>query len=147
MLPNFEQYRNVQISTATKGQLLLMLYDGAIKSISHAIINLDSEKPDIEKAHKDIIKSQDIVAELIASLNMDKGEDIAKNLLSLYIYFKKLLIQANVKKESSSLKIVKYMLSELRSSWVVAIKNVEKKNFTEKPQYSNIKVGSLNLKG
>jgi len=74
----YEQYRQTQIQTAKPEQLLLMLYDGAISFLKKAKVAIKNKN--IEEAHTFLIRVQDILIELMSSLNMDVG-DIAKNLL------------------------------------------------------------------
>ena len=73
----YQQYKKNQIETADQGKLIVMLYDGAIKFISRAIELMDRKKvtgEDIETIHKNIIRTQDIITELMSSLNMDAGD-------------------------------------------------------------------------
>jgi len=119
-LPNpYESYRQTRISTASQGQLILMLYDGAVKFLNLA--NEAIPKKEFMTANTNIIKSQNIITELMVSLNMEVGE-IAKNLYSLYDYMNRRLIQANIKKDPKIINEVKGMLLELREVWDQAIK-------------------------
>ncbi|MBU0599331.1 flagellar export chaperone FliS [bacterium] len=119
-MPNpYESYRQTRISTASQGQLILMLYDGAVKFLNLA--NEAIPKKEFMTANTNIIKSQNIITELMVSLNMEVGE-IAKNLYSLYDYMNRRLIQANIKKDPKIINEVKGMLLELREVWDQAIK-------------------------
>jgi flagellar protein FliS len=117
----YAQYKNTQIQTATPGQLILLLYEGGIKFCKLAKLSVDENN--IMNANKYIIKCQDIVTELMASLDMSKGGDIAKNLYSVYDYMLTQLVEANLKKDKQKLDEVQKLLEELRDSWKVAIKN------------------------
>ncbi|PIE97680.1 MAG: flagellar export chaperone FliS [Treponema sp.] len=113
-------YKETSVKTASQSTLIIMLYDEAIKQVGYAIDLLNSKeiKPqDIEKVNRHIIKTQDIVTELMASLDMEAGGEIAGNLLSIYSFFNQQLLQANVKKESPPLINVKSMMEELRAAW------------------------------
>lgn len=119
-MPNpYESYRQTKISTASQGKLILMLYDGAVKFLN--IANEAIPKKDFSTSNANIIKAQNIITELMISLNMEVGE-IARNLYSLYDYMNHRLIQANVKKDSKIINEVKGMLIELRETWDQAIK-------------------------
>lgn len=119
-LPNpYEAYRQAKISTASQGQLILMLYDGAVKFLN--IANESISKKDFAASNTNIIKAQNIITELMISLNMEVGE-ISKNLYSLYDYMNRRLIQANIKKDPKIIDEVKGMLIELRETWDQAIK-------------------------
>ncbi|MDD4549624.1 MAG: flagellar export chaperone FliS [Syntrophomonadaceae bacterium] len=114
----YDNYKRATVETAAPGKLLLMLYDGAIKNIDNAKKAINSK--DMNTAHEQIIKAQDIILELIATLNMDYA--IAKNLFSLYEYLHYQLVQANLNKDIKPLDEVKGFLVELRETWEAAIK-------------------------
>ncbi|MFN3245729.1 MAG: flagellar export chaperone FliS, partial [Leptonema sp. (in: bacteria)] len=78
----YDVYKDTEIQTADQGKLILMLYDGAIRFLNIAIDNMDYRKYDI--VNNNIIKAQDIITELMLSLNMDQGGEIAKNLFNIY---------------------------------------------------------------
>ena len=111
----YDQYKKTEINTANQGRLIVMLYDGAIKFLNIALENLPSKKYDV--VNNNIIKAQDIVTELMLSLNMDKGGEVAQNLFNLYVYFKKRLIEANIKKEPEPIHEVLKYLTDLRDAW------------------------------
>jgi len=111
----YNQYKQTQISTATQGRLIVMLYEGAIKFLKIAKENMTPKKYEIANTH--IQKAQDIISELMTSLNMDQGGEIAKNLLSLYIYFKKRLLEANMKKDPDIIDEVIQLMAQLCDSW------------------------------
>ena len=117
----YHQYKKTQIDTANQGKLIVMLYDGAIKFINIAIEAMPSKS--IEKIHTNILKAQEIIIELISSLNMEAG-DISERLFSLYMYINKKLIDANIKKDPAPLIEVRKYLIELRDAWEEANKNV-----------------------
>ncbi len=124
----YQQYKKTQVDTASQGKLIVMLYDGAIKFINVAIETMPTRN--IEKIHNNIMKSQEIINELISSLNMDAG-DISNRLFSLYMYINKRLMDANLRKEVEPLIEVRKYLVELRDAWQIADKNVanEPRNF------------------
>jgi len=111
----YNQYKQTQITTANQGKLIVMLYDGAIKFLNIALDNLDLKTYDV--VNNNIIKAQDIVTELLLSLNMEEGGEISQNLFNLYMYFKKQLLEANIKKDGEILKQVIKLLKELRDAW------------------------------
>ncbi len=111
----YDQYKRTEINTANQGKLIVMLYDGAIKFLNIAVENMDPRTYDV--VNTNIIKAQDIITELLLSLNMKEGGEIAKNLTSLYVYFKKRLLEANIQKSAEILKEVLALLKELRDAW------------------------------
>ena len=74
-------YRETQIKTASKGKLIVMLYDGIVRNLDIAIEAIPEKQLDV--ANKSILNAQDIISELIVSLNMDAG-DFSRNLLNIY---------------------------------------------------------------
>lgn len=127
----YEQYRKAGISTASSGKLILMLYDGAIRFLKEAKSGLSEKKFDL--ANNNIIKAQNILTELMLSLNMDVGE-IAQNLYSLYDFMNRELIKANAKKDKKPVDIVIRMLGELRSAWEIAVRETGEKIIKKDPK-------------
>jgi flagellar protein FliS len=133
----YNQYKETQITTANQGKLIVMLYDGAIRFITVAIDNMNPKTYDIVNAN--IIKAQDIITELLISLNMKDGGEISQNLFSLYMFFKKELLQANIKKDPEILRNVHKMLKELREAWDKISSTetpTDKTNITRKGSFS-----------
>ncbi len=117
-------YKQSQVGTASPAQLILLLYNEAIKSVKIARFSL--EEKNMEKSHTAIVKVQDIIFELTASLDHTQGE-IASNLYSIYDYMNSLLVDANVKKDKEPLNQVEKMLAELRDTWHAAIELAQQK--------------------
>lgn len=113
------QYQNNQIATASREQILLMLYDGAIrfsKQAKHAI-----EQDNMEDKAKFISKTMAIITEFSNSLDHEIGGEIAANLDALYNYMLQELTKANVKHKPEPIDGVCNMLCELREAWAEAI--------------------------
>lgn len=111
----YQTYQQNQVNTASQGKLLLMLYDGALKFLRLAMVAL--EEKNFERTNEYLKRTQNIVHELMVTLNFDAGE-IAQNLYDLYDFMNHELIQANIKKDMKNIKNVKKMLESLRSAWV-----------------------------
>ncbi|MEQ1843093.1 MAG: flagellar export chaperone FliS, partial [Verrucomicrobiales bacterium] len=112
-------YTTVDVETASQGKLVVMLFNGAIKRAEEAKRQLEKKK--FESVHNNLIRSQEIVAELRGSLDMRHGE-VAKNLDRLYEYFQHLLITANVKKtEAPIIECIKLM-TDMRDTWQEAFR-------------------------
>lgn len=110
-------YRQTRVKTASRGQLIVMLYDEALKQLHSARNELDADQPKLDIAHNAIIKTQDIITELMVSLDFEKGGDIAQNLFHLYMFFNQTLIDCNISKNSSGISEVHNLMSELREAW------------------------------
>jgi flagellar protein FliS len=137
-------YRETRIKTASQGQLVIMLYDEGIKNLDLGLelisVNTDKDPGKIEKISKPILKTQEIITELMASLDFEQGGDIAKNLFSLYNWFNKELLEANVKQDARRITIIRNMMNELRGAWV----EIFAKNSAE---LNNRPVGGVNIAG
>ena len=105
------------IFTASKEELTLMLYEGALKFINQAIDA--TEASDMQKANRLIIRVEDIIREF--QITLDFQYEISNNLNSLYDYMHRRLIEANMKKDVGILKEVRDMLREFRDMWKEAM--------------------------
>ena len=110
-----QAYQKAAVSTLDQRKMIIMLYDGAIKFLTMAMEKL--AKKDMYAAHINMVRGKSIIAELLASLNMEEGGDIAMNLQRLYAYMFGQLIDANLEKDSKRIATVIDMLKELRSGW------------------------------
>lgn len=114
----YEKYKQSSVQTSTPGQLVIMLYDGAIRFVKVGLEGISSK--DHMKANVNLGKAQTIISELMSTL--DHSYPVSKNLFSIYEYMNHLLIQSNIKKETQpALEALNY-LQELREIWVVANK-------------------------
>lgn len=120
MNPYLKQYRQTQIDTTPKEQILLMLYDGAVRFLHLAKEGM-AEK-NIEKIHNNIIKVQNIITEFEAALDMKNGGEFAESLFALYEFISRQLSQANIKKDEAALDIAIKHITELRDTWKEAVK-------------------------
>lgn len=122
----YQQYKEVQVKTATNGKLVLMLYQGIIKFLRLAKKYI--EDGNMAGANENLIKAQNIINELSANLDREKGGEIAQNLYNLYQFMNRNLIQANIKKEIEPIEIVEGMMIELLETWkqIVNVRQVKK---------------------
>lgn len=109
----YNQYMRSKILTASKAELTLMLYDGAIKFCNMAIMCI--EKKDIPGAHTNIKKTEAIVEEFMATLNYKYA--VANDFKNVYDYIHARLIEANLKKDPEILNEVLGYLREMRDTW------------------------------
>jgi len=115
-------YKETKIKTASQGQLVLMLYDEAVKQLNLALELLDlnkqkNEPGKIEQISKAVMKTEEIVTELMVSLDFEQGGEIAKNLFALYSWFNRELLEANIAHDIDRIKVVRDMVLELRNTW------------------------------
>ncbi|REK69569.1 flagellar export chaperone FliS [Paenibacillus paeoniae] len=111
-------YKQSSVQTANGGQLIIMLYDGAIRFTKAGIEGIHTR--DYGKTNNNLKKAQAIIHELIASL--DYEYEISNNLKQIYEYLLHQLIQSNMKKDSSLASEVIIHLEELREVWKQIIK-------------------------
>ena len=112
-------YLEQQVRSASQEELLIMLYDGAIRFLMLAKLGL--EEKNIEKFHNNNIKAQNIISEFMSTLDMEMGGEVAKNLFKLYEYLHFRLVQSNLKKNVSMLNEVLTHLRDLKKTWEKAI--------------------------
>ncbi|OFZ27162.1 MAG: flagellar export chaperone FliS [Bdellovibrionales bacterium RIFOXYB1_FULL_37_110] len=124
----FGAYKKTSIQTSSKEQILLMLYQAAIKNCKKAIESI--ELRDIAKKGEYVGKMQDIIIELNNSLDHKIGGDIAKELSSLYDYVLFASTQANIKIDKKPLESCLNVLTTLYDGWKEAIKTLK----NDKPQ-------------
>jgi len=116
-------YKETKIKTAGQGQLIIMLYNTAVRQLDEALFLLqanNSGKRDpgkIEKVGKAVVKTQEIISELMVSLDFEQGGDIAVNLFSLYTWFNRELMEANINHDAKRISIVRNHIESLRNAW------------------------------
>ena len=109
----YDQYLRSKIMTASKAELTLMLYDGAIKFCNIAIMCI--EKKDIPGANTNIKKTEAIIDEFLATL--DPKYPVAKDFENVYNYLHERLVEANLKKDPEILNEVREHLRTMRDTW------------------------------
>lgn len=114
----YQQYQQNAVLTASPKELILMLYNGAIKFCNLSIEAF--EQGNVQKQHQYLIKTQDIITELQLSLN--PSIQISSQFDELYKYIKRLLLEANVKKDIEKVLEAKKLIVEFRDIWQEAMK-------------------------
>ena len=114
-MSGIETYQENAVTTQSKGRLIVMLYDGAIKFLKMAIIKIEEDDP--EDKGKYINKAQDIINELNFTLDMEVGGEVAMNLRKLYVFMLGHLNTANLKQDTAKIEEVIKLLDELNQSW------------------------------
>ena len=111
----YQQYRATKVETAGSVDLVVMLYQGAVRFIRFGLEAMERE--DTKAAHTNLVRAQDIIVELLGSLNREEGGQIAGQLASLYDYCFRRLVQANVKKDPAPAREVVGILRDLGTAW------------------------------
>lgn len=109
----YQRYKQTSVETASPGELTLMLYQGCLKFIR--LGKKAIENKDIENKNINLQKAQAIIQELMVTLNMDI--DISKNLLQMYDYLYRRLIEANLKEDLAILNEVEGFVLDFHDTW------------------------------
>ncbi len=121
----YQQYKQAEVDSMSQGELIIMLYNGAIRFLEEAM-HLAGDFKNYDEVNTKLIKTQDIVTELMVSLNMDNGGEVAQNLLSIYVYIKRRLIEANMNKDRRMMEEPLRHLKSLRDAWMQVAQKEEK---------------------
>ncbi|NMM54307.1 flagellar export chaperone FliS [Paenibacillus aquistagni] len=111
----YQAYQRNKYETASPHRLTLMLYDGGLRFIFQARTALEQQQH--ASAHQFLLKAQDVIYELISSLNEREGGELAANLKSIYLYIIDILVQANMTKQAESLQEAADLLTSIRQAW------------------------------
>ncbi len=133
-----QSYQQTQIETASPERLLLMLYSAALWRLERAKTAL--QEHNYRETHDLLTKVQDIVLELMVSLDWETGSEICSSLHSLYDYVYRRLVQANIHKDLGAIDESVQILSDLQSGWEQVILH-------QKSVAKPVPVSRLNIKG
>lgn len=123
----YQSYQQNSVNTASSGELTLMLYNGCLKFIHQAKKAI--EEKNIEMKNTNIQKAQSIIQELMVTLNMDI--EVSKNMMSLYDFMNRRLMEANIKNDASILDEVEGLVTEFRDTWKEVIQVNRKKQYSQ----------------
>ncbi len=118
---SYSAYKRVDVETASQGKLIVMLFSGAIQRAEEAKRQLT--RGNLQAVHTNLLRAQDIVAELRAALDMSI-QPIAGNLDRIYEYFQHLLVQGNVRKDPAPISEAIEHLSSIRDTWRIVFDKV-----------------------
>ena len=106
-------YKQNSVNMASSQQLLLMLLDGAVKYTKIAKMSILNK--DIQRAHKELVRVQDIFLELM--ITMDKNTKYMEDLYNIYDFIKNELVKANIKKDITIIDNTLPLIEEIRDMW------------------------------
>lgn len=124
-----EQYKNIQVTTVDRGRLLLMMYEGAIKFLKQSKAGI--EDGDIVKFCRFLSKAQAIIAELMNTLDFEKGGDIARDLDRLYDFMLFYLTEANLYRDPQRISKVISLIETIYSAYKEIIENSKTTSYGE----------------
>src|ERR1700753_1157974 len=123
MSNNRNPYRQIATQTAPPGQLILMLFDGALHSLGRALTGFEMKDPGEKNQtiHNNVRHAVDIIRHLNQSLNLEAGGKLAETLRRLYHYFDHRLTESNLRKQRDGVDEVINRLGELRDAWATML--------------------------
>ena len=122
----YKAYEQNSVTTASPGELTIMLYNGCLKFMAkakQAILNKH-----YEEKNTNIQKSQKIIRELMVTLNMDY--DVSKNMMSLYEFINQCLTEANIKNDAGKLEEAEALVIEFRDTWKQVVQLNRQQQYT-----------------
>jgi flagellar protein FliS len=108
-------YRQSAVLSATHGQQIVMLYDGARRFLHQA--GAAMSEPSIETAHNKLVRAENIIRHLHGTLDMEQGGEIAVGLQSIYLFCLRHLSRARFEQDPKKLDEVSVLLGQLRETW------------------------------
>ena len=124
----YNTYKQNSVTTASSGDLTLMLYNGCLKFLGKAKVAI--EEKNIAERNINLQKSQAIITELMSTLNMDF--EISKQIFPLYEYMKRRLVEANMKNDVAIIGEIEGLVTEFRDTWKEVIR------INRQQQYANV---------
>lgn len=119
----WKSYRQIATQTAPPGQLVLMLYEGAIRFLERGLAGFELEDPAQSNmaVHNNLQRAVDIIRELNLSLNMEQGGEFATTLRRLYEYFDRRIWESNMQKRPDGVQEVIRHITVLRDAWAAML--------------------------
>lgn len=109
-----QAYRESAVLTASPEQLVVMLYDGALRFLRQSEVAYGEGA--WQHGGERMGRAEAIIDELLATLNMDAGE-LAERLQAIYVFCKKTLIEARLEREPAKIRTVIKLFADLREAW------------------------------
>ena len=126
----FNAYKQNSVTTASPGELTLMLYNGCLKFLTRAKDAIAAKN--VQEKNTNIQKAQAIINELIVTLKQD--QPIAQQMLPLYDYMNRRLIDANIKNDTEIIDEVIGLTTEFRDTWKQVIQMTRQQQFSNAQQ-------------
>jgi flagellar secretion chaperone FliS len=121
----WKSYRQIATQTAPPGQLVLMLYEGALRALERSLPGFSTDDPREANTvvHNNLQQAQEIIRELNLALNMERGGEFASTMRELYDYFDRRLWDSNLRKQRAGVDEVIRHLTVLRDAWAAMLNN------------------------
>jgi len=133
---SLKSYRTIATQTASPGQLVLMLYEGAIRFLERALAGFEHTDPlDFNQTiNNNILRARDIINELNSSLDLDQGGELAFTLRRLYDFMNRQLLRSNARKAPEGIHDTLRLLNALRDAWSQMLRRQENASVAESYQ-------------
>ena len=115
-MSSYRAYHQTSVQTSDQLTLIVMLYDGMLRYLRKAHTCIEVQ--DIEGAHNYLMRSKDIVNELLSTLRVEKSGEVGGNLRDLYLYMFRRILEANLNKDPQSVQDVLRIAGTLRQGWL-----------------------------
>jgi flagellar protein FliS len=119
----YNTYAETQTQTADPGELVVMLYRGAARFVAAAIEAVDAKN--VQTANNSFVRAQAIITELLETLDLKRGGELAANLSNIYEYMNRRLIDANLRKDAQPAREILALLRELLPAWEQAARETK----------------------
>jgi flagellar protein FliS len=121
----WKSYRETATLTAPPGQIVLMLFEGAIRSLERSLPGFTNTDPAESNMiiHNNLQRAQEIIRELNDALNMEQGGEFSANMRRLYNYLERRIWESNLKKNSTGVGEAIRHLTVLRDAWATMLAN------------------------
>jgi flagellar protein FliS len=132
----WKSYRQIATQTAPPGQLVLMLFDGALLSLERALTGFDYLDPreKNQTIHNNLQRAADIIRQLNNALNLEAGGKLAQTLRNLYHYFDQRIVESNFRKQREGVDEVISHLKELRNAWATMLASQGQASASQEPE-------------
>jgi len=111
----YQTYRQTQAQTATPGELIVMLYRGAVRFVAAGIEGIEAHN--VEASHNNLVRAQAVINELLESIDVERGGEVARNLWRIYEFMSSRLLEANLRKDAALAREVERLLRDLLPAW------------------------------
>jgi len=123
----FARYQQTAVRTADRGDLLILTYEALLRWLGRAEEAIAARN--VVDAHQALMNSQDLVLNLVSSLDFEKGGEVARNLASLYEFIARQLVQANVEKDAALIASIRELVAPLLDAWRTAVPTARKEGY------------------
>lgn len=129
-----QTYLETSIATASKEDLIVKIFDILVLAAAQALEKLQNQRDDIEGIHKALLRAQRALALLMGSLDMEVGEEVARNLFRVYEFWHHELVMANMQKDPVRVERLLPNFKDYREMWAQAVSQFKAMQQEQQPQ-------------